>query len=432
MRIEDHYGWPLVVACIVAVAVTVSACELDVTNPGPMQDEFLNNEGAHDAVVEGMSARLSQALWRVSFIGAGAAKEFTQGGRIHPIKLPVDPGQLTVDGIQDTHWDFAQSARWVAEDGVRRFRDAKEGEFSEYRPGAEALIYAGFTNRIAGENLCEAVIDGGPAEPNSVFFERAEDHFTEALQIAENLGDAELRNTALAGRAQVRLHLEKWDDAVSDAVQVPEDFEFEAIYSGDQEDHYNHIFYLNENDPFRAFSVIDTYYEDYYEDTGDPRVSWDTDPEVPTAEFEDVPWLFPTKFESRGDNVHLATGREMRLIEAEVELRDGNWQEALDIINDLRSSVISDHTGDPIPEWEAQNEEETWTRLKRERGIELWLEGRRLSDQRRWIEESAPGEMEDLTDRIRLCIPISENERQSNPNIDLEHQDPVNPIYEGN
>lgn len=381
--------------------------------------------------MEGMSVRLSKALWRVSFMGADAAKEFTQGGRIHPIKLPVEPGQLTVDGIQDTHWDHAQSSRWVAESGVERLREVMGDEFSSYDLGARALIYAGYSNRIAGENLCEAVIDNGPVEPHTVFFERAEDHLTEAIDIANSIGDSDLLHTALAGRAQVRLHLGDWNGAVEDAEQVPESFTFEAVYSDGNEDHYNHLYYLNENNPFRSFSAVDTYYEGYYEETGDPRVSWDTDPEVPTAEFDWVPWLFPTKFTSRADNVNLASGREMHLIRAEALLRDGQWQQAMELINGLRTSVTSDETGEPLPEWEAESSEEAWTHLKRERGIELWLEGRRMGDLRRWIDEDAPGEMEDMTDRVRLCLPISENERRSNPNIPIDHEDPVNPIYQG-
>lgn len=34
---------------------------------------------------------------------------------------------------------------------------------------------------------------------------------------------------------------------------------------------------------------------------------------------------------------------------------------------------------------------EAWTALKRERGIELWLESRRLNDYRRWVALNRPG-----------------------------------------
>ena len=40
---------------------------------------------------------------------------------------------------------------------------------------------------------------------------------------------------------------------------------------------------------------------------------------------------------------------------------------------------------------EASGQTEPWRWMKRERGIELWLEARRLGDRRRWIEEDIPG-----------------------------------------
>lgn len=42
-----------------------------------------------------------------------------------------------------------------------------------------------------------------------------------------------------------------------------------------------------------------------------------------------------------------------------------------------------------------------------------------------------PGEMEDVSDRIRLCIPIANGERQTNPDMGLDHVDPTNPLFRG-
>src|SRR5256885_13081734 len=131
----------------------LAGCNLSVDNPDRVQDPLLNDPGAHAAVVAGASLALSEAINWVAFFGGDASKEFTQGGRIHPVKLPVDPGQLSVDEIPDNAWNSAQQARWVADDAVRRFRDVLGAQFDSYDLAAKALLYAGYANRLLGENM---------------------------------------------------------------------------------------------------------------------------------------------------------------------------------------------------------------------------------------------------------------------------------------
>src|SRR5438552_17451001 len=126
----------------------LGACNLSVGSPDRVQDRLLNDPGAHAAVVAGASLSLSEAINWVAFFGGDASKEFTQGGRIHPVKLPLDPGQLSVEEIPDNAWNAAQRARWVAEDAVRRFRDVMGAQFDSYDLGAKALLYAGYANQI--------------------------------------------------------------------------------------------------------------------------------------------------------------------------------------------------------------------------------------------------------------------------------------------
>src|SRR5690606_1852427 len=94
-------------------------------------------------------------------------------------------------------WNFLQQARWIAEDAVRRFSNSDTAVNPTIR--GQALIWAGYSNRVLGELFCEVVFDGGPALPPEEASRRAEQHFTEALQLP--LTSAQ-RNAALAGRAQ--------------------------------------------------------------------------------------------------------------------------------------------------------------------------------------------------------------------------------------
>ena len=92
----------------------------------------------------------------------------------------------------------------------------------------------------------------------------------------------------------------------------------------------------------------------------------------------------------------------------------------MDAINARRTAL-------GVPTLTAASLDEAWTHYKRERGIELWLEGRRLGDLRRWEQDQAPGDLHPLeqpgnadsylvADRS-LCYDVPQNERQSNPNV---------------
>jgi len=109
----------------------------------------------------------------------------------------------------------------------------------------------------------------------------------------------------------------------------------------------------------------------------------------------------------------------MMLITAEAKLRSGDFQGALTIINQIRSTVgVALRT--------ATTSDQTWTWLKLEKLIELWLEGRALGERRRWLgdgaDKAAPGDlpanlrMDDRTGKDR-CFPISLNEYNTNPNL---------------
>jgi hypothetical protein len=117
----------------------------------------------------------------------------------------------------------------------------------------------------------------------------------------------------------------------------------------------------------------------------------------------------------------------MRLIEAEAALVANDLAGAMTLINGVRTSKISTTTGVALEPWTAATIDEGWTALRRERGIELWIEGRRLNDLRRWKALSRPGTLHPLEDPSNpdtylnpgqtLCIPISQAEINTNPNF---------------
>jgi hypothetical protein len=213
---------------------------------------------------------------------------------------------------------------------------------------------------------------------------------------------------------------------VADANGVPTDFVFQAQYHFTEQSHYNRIYFAGANQPYRAHTVWNTFYEDYFTETADPRTPWSTLEGFPEGDASigflnaKVPFYVQLKYDAPDDDINLSSGREMRLIEIEAQLRSGAWPQALDGLNARRAEL-------GLAPWTAANETEAWTVFKRERGIELWLEGRRMSDLRRWQETSTPGDLHPLeqpgnpasylrADRS-LCYAIPKTERESNPNI---------------
>jgi hypothetical protein len=200
-------------------------------------------------------------------------------------------------------------------------------------------------------------------------------------------------------------------------------------YTTQQSDQYNRIYWAGANQPYRAHTVWNTFYEDYFADTGDPRTPWGEDPDVPLGDAalglldgDRAPWLFQLKHDRQDSPIRLSSGWEMRLTEAEALLEAGQWQAAMPLVNLHRVALGLDP-------WTATSLDEAWTVYKRERGIELWLEARRITDLRRWADNNAPGSLSPLEEAGNpasyldagqsLCIPIPKDEYETNPNLTL-------------
>jgi hypothetical protein len=424
----------------VASIVMLAACE--VTNPGPVADESLNDGTVHQALVNGSGRKLSQAISFIGYTGALAAREIIAGGQTgnggHD--AVTQAGQLLQTSVNG-HWQNAHMSRWIAEDAIRRFTELPANTVNA-ATWAEAYVWAGLANRLLGENYCEAVFDGGARQPNIEYFKRAEKHFTDAIAKAPTTAaGTTFRQAAYAGRASVRVYLKDWTGAVADANQVPLAFRYMVNADVAAEDTRNQIYFVASNTPYRGYSVFATWFAQYYTDTGDPRVAWGRDNAVQFASqqlsgYGPVPWWFQLKYKSNNDDFVAASGREMVLIRAEALLNSGDWQGAMQLINSIRTTVRSDKAGNPaLAPWTANNITEAWTFLKRERGIELWLEARRLGDLRRWKENNTPGTVDwpnyeglrkpDGTDGGKLfrdyppssCFPIPQSEIDTNSNL---------------
>lgn len=414
---------------LLALLLPLAACDslFDVDNPGAVADETLDAQAAHQAIVNGTALTFSEALNFISYTTGAISREIFPAGSTGSFGITPLQQQGILDFSEvNTEWGDAQRARQMAEENFARFEEVLGGEVQSYAPAAEIALWGGYSYRLLGENWCEAVIDGSEIMPYTVFLEGAEEWFTTAMTIGKAAGASKIATAAQAARASVRLDLGNFAGAVSDAQAVPTSFVFAMQYDDIQQDQYNRIFWATANEPYRAHTVWRTPWEDYYRTTRDPRTPWDSSGTIKVGDaavgpLGKVPWYFELKYDEKGDDIVLSSGWEMRLIEAEALLRDGNWQQALEIMNQRRADL-------GIVAWETNSLESTWTAFKRERGAELWLEARRMWDLRRWQMNNTPGALSPLevpgeaaylSPEQTLCYPIPQSEREANPKVPL-------------
>lgn len=428
-----------------ALALTTFMVGCDVTNPGPIQDEFIGDETAQVGLIFGAQRQISQVFTDNAFDFALIGREVYPGGQIgawgNPVQIHAGHVQLNYD---NGSFDNLQAARFIAETGIARFTEAGASDDRMH----EAHLWAAWAYRLLGEWFCDAVIpspDPTVTDPPEYFpgdsnpyFERAVENFTAALSFAST---PEQTQAARAGRAQAHLWLGNWAEAYADAQAVGDDFTIVTQNDPSETALYNYIYEANSG-TFRSYTVQFTWFYDYYTNTGDPRTPWYVDADFDVAVgslsgYGQVPYQPQAKFTSRTDDVNLASGWEMRLVEAEAILRgagSGDFNDAVALINEVRTRNISDNDSNPLPAVTAANATEAWTLLKRERRIEMWLEGRAAPDERRWDDSNAPGTLDipdwenpshpgytplfvDNPRGPRLCFDIPQSERDRNPNV---------------
>jgi hypothetical protein len=409
----------LLIGALAALAWVV-ACKgvLDVENPGPIEDDKLRTPDAIPSLVTGMSSDLSEEFDEVLELTTVASDELVHGGSY------AGPG-LWYRGIiepEDVNgsWADMHKARFEAESGIERIKGMQgmnAFDFNTSREYARANLYAGLANRFLGEVTCEAVINNGPAELHTVHFSRAEPYFTEAIRVASALGtaSADILRAAHGGRASVRAWQGNWAGAVADAMLVPTSFVFNAVYSVNSGREQNDLFI--ETNTRREYTVFNTPWAQVF---NDPRVPWDTvktsSGSIQRGQDGRTNFFRQRKYSDLGADIPLVKGTEMLILRAENELRNGNIATAFTLINQQRAF----HNLAALPV--AATSLDAWRVLARERGAVTWLENRRLWDLRRWYNQGSDPQAIVL-ERIPSfatrdkCMPISQQELQTNPNL---------------
>ena len=370
---------------ILGLATASTACDFKVTNPGPTLDQYLSDSLALKAQVAGVGYTLSNGMNYSVLHSAVATRELFPTGQSG--QFGIEPrnwvGFLVMEE-QATPWNTISRSRWLADQAVIRMQTVLGAErFGRSPVAAQGLIWRGYAYRVLGEAMCVAIIDKGPSKPARENLVRAESSFTAAITVGTAANTPILVNAAYAGRAQARMLLGDWAGATADAALVPATFVYQMPYFANVDEYgYNRTMWSSTDQSFyKATSVWGTWYARYFDATTDARVRYQKTTLSGAGAFPPVgkvPWWPQLKYATRTSGINLATGREMRLIEAEAFLRAGNLAAAVARMDANRAASSAPMMERPTSLTDA------WRLLKRERGIELWLEGRRIGDFRRW------------------------------------------------
>src|SRR5204862_7274988 len=261
-----------------ATLLLIVACDTSVTNPGIIGDDALDKAGSWPAVALGGRRALSDAIGssattggQLLYWGAAVSFEINPAGSTGSFGIPTDvQGGLPTDATMNADWTSSNVARYTPEAAVARFkRVMPDTLFPKSTLVAQVYLYAGFANRLLGENFCQSVIPirdpdttqfkllPGSLGSHTLYFLRADTAFTNALAVFTASGKTDTQTTnfiraARAGRASVRADLASWglgpwSDATADAALVPDTSKFLLPYAAASPDQYNYLYWARAN-----------------------------------------------------------------------------------------------------------------------------------------------------------------------------------------
>jgi hypothetical protein len=278
----------------------------------------------------------------------------------------------------------------------------------------QAAAYAGYSLTLLGEGMCSAAINVGPELPPAQLFAEAKTRFDSAVTAATTANDATTLNFALLGRARTLLDLGQPAAAGTDAAKIPAGFIVNMSTDGVNTRRENWVFVSINNgnwstiDPsFRGLTV---------NGVPDPRVAVTNTNKAGTTQGTFI-WT-ADKYPTLATVMPIARYAEAQLIIADAKLAANDVAGAVAAINAARAT----HAGLPAYDATGQTAAQVLTQLVEERRRELFLEGHRLGDLRRYKLPMIPlaGTAYTLAGGVydqQSCFPLPDVERINNPNI---------------
>lgn len=434
----------------IAFAVSAAACNdfLKVTNPGAIEVDKIADSSYAALLVNGTISEFQNIATRYALYQSVFTDE-TRNHHVFVENRDIDRRVMTeATGLNATEiYNPLQRARFIADTSATLLKGygigpTQSDTLNRRIAIARVLAYSGYSHVLLGEAICDPPIDRSAPLPADTVFGRAVSRFTESITYASQAraGALSPAQTALAdsmlsfarvGLARAELNRNNLTAAAAAASQVPATFEFRVYHSANS---------ARENNPFfnaASQASVSTWIalEPKWKGLGDPRIPMPTNPEavmngarpdtvgavsgafVPNAPSSFSGWngtVTGVDF-TMATSMRLASGLEAQYIVAEAA---GPVPTTLTFVNARRAVGLQtpvNLTGDAL-----------MAELRNQRARDFFMDGHRLGDLRRYIrfrqvdefpKGAYPGSTSGEQYGTATCFPISQGERNANPNL---------------
>ena len=429
---------PRVRALVVAVSLATTA--LAVVSCRDLTSLQQSNPGALDAagvfipanavlLTNGVIADFECAFSRY-VVGSGLFADELSDAIANPSNYDYDARRITTNALYGTStctsttnqqpavYTTLSTARASGDTVVAKLRGWTDAEVpagvSRAKLIGQAAAYTGYSIVLLGESMCSAAINIGPELTPAQLFAEAKIRFDSAVVSATAANDATTLNMALLGRARTLLDLGDVAGAGTDAAKIPAAFVLNMSTDGVNVRRENFSFIsINQN----SWSTVDASFRNVtINGAPDPRVAVTNSGRAGTAAGTQV--FTPDKYNALTSAMAIARYAEAQLIVAEAKLAANDLPGAVAAINIVRAS----RTGVPAYDGTGQTAAQIKAQIIEDRRRELFLEGHRLGDLRRYNLAFTPAAGTAYTTGggvygTQTCFPLPDVERVNNPNI---------------
>jgi hypothetical protein len=413
-----------------ALSLVLSACgdifSLKQENPGQLSTETLYVPANAQLLTNGAIADFECAFARY-VVGSGllmdelitaiaqTANYDYERRTIPPNAAGYGTGTCAGTNQQPSIYTTLSTARAVADTALARMEGWTDPEVANRtRLIGQLATYAGYSLVLLGEGMCSAAINLSPEMTPTQLFAEAKLRFDKAVTAATAANDAQTLNFARLGRARAAQNTGNLTAAAADAALIPPTFVQNISTDAVNTRRQNFVF-VHTGQNFHS-SVAPSFRDVQLGAGPDPRVATTNTGRAGTAPGVIV-WT-ANKYPSLTSPIAIAKYAQAQLIVAEERAAAGDVGAAQTAINNARNTRAG------MPQYDATGQTPAQVRdqIIEERRRELFLEGHRLGDIRRYNLELNPRTGSAYTTGGGIygdqrCFPLPDVERINNPNI---------------